>query len=243
MRALIHRCLVLLAAVSGLSLPSAAQWTASAYIGAAHTQNSFLGIQQPALGTNIRFHDTAYHGESFEPPLYYGVRGGYWFRRYWGAEVEFTHLKVFTKVDHPALVIGILNGASINSRLPIDNIVQRFSISHGVNLLLANVVVHQALWPSKDEKHARAYFALRFGVGATIPHPESTIQNVVDEHYQTGSPVVQLAASFEHRVWGRVYWMGEYKFTRVREKVAVKAGTAVTLLESHHVITGPAIHF
>jgi hypothetical protein len=37
--------------------------------------------------------------------------------------------------------------------------------------------------------------------------------------------------------------MGEYKFTRVREQVDVNSGTATTLLESHHLVTGPAIHF
>ena len=243
MRMLAHRSGLLLALLSCASIPSFAQWTAAAYIGSAHTQNSFLDVEQPALGTNIRFHDVAYQGESFQPPLYYGIRGGYWFRRYWGAEVELTHLKIFARVDQPATVTGVLNGTPINSLSPINTIVQRFSISHGDNLLLANAVFHHQLWSSRGSDVPRAYIALRFGVGATIPHAESTIENAVDEHYQAGSPAIQLAGSLEVRLWRRVYWMGEYKFTRTRQQVDVSSGTAATLLQSHHVVTGPAVHF
>lgn len=233
----------LLAIVCWLNVRSPAQWTASGYIGEAHTQNHSLVVQQPALGTNIRFSDVANRGESFHPPLYYGVRSGYWFRRYWGAEIEFTHLKMFAKVDQPAIVTGILNGVPINSLVPINTIVQRFSISHGVNLLLANAVFHHELGRSDQERAPRAYIALRFGAGATIPHAESTIQNVTDEHYEVGSPAVQLAASLEVRTWNHLYWMGEYKFTRARAEVGVNSGTATTLLESHHLVTGPVLHF
>jgi lipid A oxidase len=232
-----------LALVLCLSARSAAQWTAGGYLGAAHTQNHALVIQQPSLNTDIRFNDVAYRGESFQPPLYYGVRGGYWLHRHWGAELEFIHLKVFANADQPAVATGTLNGATINARVPINTIVQRFSISHGVNLLVANAVLHQELGRANDESRTRAHVVLRLGVGATIPHAESTIQNAPDEHYQVGSPAIQLAASVEVRTWDRLYWMGEYKFTRARERVDVNSGTATTLLESHHLVTGPVIHF
>lgn len=141
------------------------------------------------------------------------------------------------------MVTGTLNGATINSLVPINTILQRFSISHGVNLLLANAVLHHGFGNSDQEKNARAYVALRVGAGATIPHTESTIQNVIDEHYQLGGPAIQLAVSVGVRTWNRLYWMGEYKFTRTREQVGVNSGTATTLLESHHLVTGPVIHF
>jgi hypothetical protein len=226
-----------------LNLRCTAQWIAGGYIGEAHTLNSGLTIRQPALGTDVRFHDISYRGESFEPPLYYGVRGGYFFRPKWGVEVEFTHLKVFANVNQAATVTGILNGAPIDARQPVNAIVQRFSISHGVNLLLANAIFRQELWRSSDEKTARAYLNVRLGAGATIPHAESTIQGRADEHYQVGSPVVQFAGGIELRIWKRWYWMGEYKFTRIREQVDINSGTAKSLLQSHHVVTGPSVHF
>jgi hypothetical protein len=243
MRAAFHCLLVLFAVAYCMNVPASAQWTAAAYFGAAHTQNSFLDVRQQALGTDIRFHNIAYHGKSFQPPLYYGLRTGYWFRHHWGVEAELTHLKVFARVEQTARVTGTLNGVAIDSQVPINSIVQRFSISHGVNLLLANAVFHQAMGRSREPGHPRAYAVLRFGAGVTIPHAESTIQNLVDEHYQVGSPAFQVAASVEVRIWERLYWTAEYKFTRTREQVDVNSGTATTLLLSHHFATGPAIHF
>ncbi len=240
---LMQRFGLLLVIVCWASLPSAAQWTVGGYSGAAHTQNSDLAIEQTTLGTNLRFSNISYRGESFQPPLYYGARGGYFFRRRWGAEAEFTHLKVFANVNQPATVSGTLNGTAINFRQPINTIVQRFSISHGVNLLLANAVFRQELWRSDGEKPGPIILDLRFGAGSTIPHAESTIQGHADEHYQVGSPAIQAAGGIELRLWHRVYWTGEYKFTRIREKVNVISGTATSLLESHHIVTGPVIHF
>jgi hypothetical protein len=226
-----------------LNLHCRAQWIAGGYIGEAHTLNSGLTIRQPALATDISFHDISYRGESFQPPLYYGVRGGYFLRSRWGVEAEFTHLKVFANVDRIAAVTGTLNGAPIDYREPVNAIVQRFSISHGVNLLLANAIFRHELWRSNNERSARAYLSLRLGAGATIPHAESTVQQRTDEHYQVGSPALQFAGTIELRICKRWYWMGEYKFTRTSEQVDVSSGIAKSLLQTHHVVTGPNIHF
>ena len=225
-----------------VSVPSFAQWEIAGYLGGAHTQNSNLILNQPSLGTNLRLGEISYRGESFQSPLYYGVRGGYCFRPHWGAEIEFTHLKVFANVSQPAAISGTVNGAAVNTRQPVDTIVQRFSISHGVNLLLANVVVRQQLWRPPSGL-GRLLLAFRFGAGATIPHAETTMQGRADEHYQTGSPVIQLTGGVALKVWRKLYWMGEYKYTRVQEQVDVFSGTATSLLQSHHVVTGPVIHF
>jgi hypothetical protein len=226
-----------------LNLHCGAQWIAGAYIGEAHTLNSGLTIRQPALATDISFHDISYRGESFQTPLYYGVRAGYFFHPKWAVEAEFTHLKVFANVNQTATVTGILNGTLIDAREPVNTIVQRFSISHGVNLLLANAIFRHELWRSNDEKSAGAYVSLRLGAGATIPHAESTVQQRTDEHYQVGSPALQFAGTIELRICKRWYWMGEYKFTRTREQVDVSSGIAKSLLQTHHVVTGPSIHF
>lgn len=226
-----------------LSLRCAAQWIAGGYIGGAHTLNSGLTIRQPALGTDVQFHDISYRGESFQPPLYYGVRAGYIFGRKWGVEAEFTHLKVFVNVDRTAKITGTLNGTPIDVREAINAIVQSFSISHGVNLLLANAIFRHELWHSNEERAARAYLNLRVGAGTTIPHAESTVQGRADEHYQAGSPAIQVAGNIELRIWKRWYWVAEYKFTRIREQVDISSGTAKSLLETHHVVTGSSVHF
>ena len=153
------------------------------------------------------------------------------------------NLKVFTRVNQPALVTGTLDGMPVNSRELVSSVVQRFSISHGVNLLMANAVFRQQLARRSSQELGRVMLALHLGAGTTIPHAESTIQGHADEHYQVGSPVIQAAAGVEMRLWRKLYWTGEYKFTRTREQVNVFSGTARSLLESHHLVTGPVIHF
>src|ERR1051326_7438621 len=226
-----------------VSSPCAAQGTLGGYFGGAHTQASALDLWQPFNGNNLRFHKISYRGESFQPPLYYGLRAGYFFHEHWGVEAEFTHLKVFANVDQPVTITGVLNGSPISSNLPVSNIMQRFSLSHGVNLLMVNGVCRHPLTRAVGEKHPRCYATLRFGAGATIPHVESTIQNLTDEHYQAGRPAIQVGGGLDVRTWRRVYWMAEYKFPRVREQVDVKFGTVTTLLQSHHLVTGPVFHF
>ncbi len=81
------------------------------------------------------------------------------------------------------------------------------------------------------------------GGGTTIPHAESTIEGQADEHYQTGNPAIQAAAGAELRILRHLYWMGEYKYTRTRQHVNVFSGIADTLLQTHHLVTGPVVHF
>ncbi len=83
----------------------------------------------------------------------------------------------------------------------------------------------------------------KLGAGATLPHAESTILNVSEEHYQLGRPALQFAGGAELRVWRKFYWMAEYKLTRNRQRVDVPSGTVEMLLLSHHGVTGLAVHF
>ena len=53
----------------------------AAFIGGARTLDSPLTISQPAAGTQLTFRDVRLDGWTFEPPLYYGFRGAYFFYR------------------------------------------------------------------------------------------------------------------------------------------------------------------
>jgi hypothetical protein len=228
----------LLAAALALcwAAPARAQWELAGYIGGAHTQNSNLHLRQPALGNDLEFHDVSYRGESFQSPLYYGGRGGYFFRKWIGAEVEFTHLKVFSNTDRNVLVTGELAGKAFSATVPMQSIVQRFSLSHGVNLLLANIALRRGIG------RERLLLTARAGAGTTIPHAESEIFGITDQHYQGARPALQLAAGAELHLWRSMYWLGEYKFTRCDERVDAHEGTAGALLRTHHLATGIAFH-
>jgi hypothetical protein len=235
-------CLVVLCLC--IAIPAVAQWEVAGYIGSAFTQNSDLTLRQPSLRTNLRFGNISYRGESFQSPVYYGVRGGYTFRPHWAGEIEFTHLKVFANVNQSVPINGTLNGAPVSTRQPMNTIIQGFGISHGVNLLMGHIVFRQPLWrPAPRHAQGRLILTFRLGAGTTIPHAETIIEGHANEHYQIGSPVIQLGGGVELSVWRKLHWMGEYKYTRTDEQVNVYSGNATTLLQSHHVITGPVIEF
>ena len=167
-------------------------WVASVYFGGAHSLNSNVHLDQAALGTNLRFRNVAYESQSFTSPPYYGGYLGRHFGKHFGLEVEFTHLKAFAKVAQPVAVAGILNGTPLNTTEPMNTIVQHFSISHGVNLLTADAVWRQNVL---NKPQLRVYG--KFGAGTTIPHAESIVQLHSEEHYQVGSPAIQLAGGGE----------------------------------------------
>jgi hypothetical protein len=153
-------------------------------------------------------------------------------------------LKVFAKTALPVGVAGILNGVPISTVEPMAALVQHFSISHGVNLLLADAIFRERLRQRPGGKLGDVVLLnLRLGAGSTIPHPESEIQGHVDEHYQVGSPALQAAAGVELQLWHKLYWEGEYKYTYTSQHVEVYAGRAQSVLDSHHLVTGPVIHF
>src|SRR5205823_13771467 len=134
--------------------------------------------------------------------------------------------KVFADVVQSVRADGVLNGRPIGAQLPMNTIVQRFSISHGVNLLTANLVFGEQFFRHPGEKLGRVLVSVRFGAGTTIPHAESAIQGHINEHYQFGSPALQAAAGAQVRLLRHLYWMGEYKYTRTRQHVNVFSGTA-----------------
>src|SRR5688572_28637274 len=131
-------CLSTLLLVAVAAIPCRAEWQAAAYLGGAHTQNTDVHIRQPGLGTDLTFRDVSHRGESFESPQYYGVRAGYFFTRNFALEGEFIHLKVFANLERPVETSGTLTGAAVSGHLPMNTFVQRFSVSHGMNLLLVN---------------------------------------------------------------------------------------------------------
>jgi len=227
----------------GLAWPARSEWRVAAYLGGAASQRSSVAIDQPALGTNLRLRRVEFEGQSFRSPVYYGSRAGYVFGRGFGVEAEFIHAKVFARVQRPVEVDGMLRGAPISGRRPMESIVGRFSISHGLNLLLGNVVYSRGLGRRSRRSPPRVLLTGRFGVGGTIPHAESEVLGAAREQYQGGRPVVQTAGGVELRLWRGLHWVGEYKFTRSAQRVDIAGGTAETLLRSHHGIFGLAYHF
>jgi len=210
--------------------PGLAGWRFAAYLGGAANHNSKLKIEQPARATSLELRGVSWQGRSLEPPVYYGYRLGYFFGSF-GVEAEFIHQKIYARPDRLVEAQGTLHGQSVQGRLPLNALIEQFSVSHGLNMLLANLAWERRL-------AERTFLQLRFGSGPTIPHPESTIRGESRQGYELGRAAVQAAAGVEFRLWRGLHALGEYKFTRTRQKVTVVAGGAETLVRSHHGVFG-----
>jgi hypothetical protein len=223
---------------------AAAEWVLAVYLGSAHTISAPLLLTQPQAGNDLRLAWVDYRGESMTPPLYYGYRvslfpqASSWI----GVEGEFIHLKVYANTDRTTRMSGTLRAEAVDGMLPIRSVVERFSISHGLNLVVLNVVVRRTLHGRRDGRGEVELFG-RAGIGPTLPHAESTIDHVSREGYALGSPALQTATGLEIRVSKRLTVLAEYKLSRTRQTVDVDRGEMRGSFVSHHVVVGIARHF
>jgi hypothetical protein len=125
-------------------------------------------------------------------------------------------------------ISGTIRGQSVAGPRSIGEVLDRFSITHGVNLLLVNAVMRK--WGLVG----------RLGVGGSIPHAESAAGGVSLERYQWGALSLQESAGAEIRIAGSLYASGEYKLTRTAQNVTIVSGSARTPLVTHHLVLGVA---
>jgi len=232
-RSLRHRVLFFIVSMAVLLTPrpSEAQWYAGGYLGANHTHSASVTIDQPMLNRSLTFKDVDFDGRPFAAPQYYGWRVGRLIgqARTFGVELEFIHLKVIGRTDHVYPVSGLESGDP--GPLPMNAIVQRYAMTHGLNFALINLVMRTPV---------RGPFAIvwRAGVGPTLPHAETTIDGQPRDQYEYGGPGAQLSAALDIRTWRFISTSAEYKFTVARPRIDVAGGTGVTTSATHQLALG-----
>ena len=237
------RLLVAIGFVLGLPHAAAADWMVSGFFGQVWTRPSTVQLALPEQHTELELVDLHYHSDSFTSPPYYGYRIS-WLPRARPSialEAEFIHAKVFADTDRAATVHGTLRGASIDTSLPVSIIAQRLAMSHGLNLILANVVVRRSWETSPGRQRVAATF--RAGAGPTLPHAESTIFGVDREQYEAGGFAAQLGGGLEVAIGRGFQFLGEYKFTWTTAQIDVAGGTAEIPARSHHLVGGLGYRF
>jgi hypothetical protein len=228
--------------VASVPAPVSAEWTLGVFIGVCRTPDTSLTLRQADRSTEVTLDPVHYDSGSFDSPLYYGYRVGFFPRARWfGVEGEYIHLKVFADTSRPTHVTGTLDGRPIDETRPFGSVIERFSISHGVNALFVNAVFRRQAAASAPTP-ARWSITGRVGAGPSIPHPESTIGGIDFEHYEWGALALQAAGGAEVHVAGPLSVMGEYKLTRTKQDVTVAGGSAQTTLVTHHLAFGVVAH-
>jgi hypothetical protein len=222
-----------------LGLPASqaeAQWYFAGYLGANATSPADVSIDVPPSNLSLTFRDVEFDAHPFESPQYYGWRvcklfaaGGRV-----GVEFEFTHLKVIGLTDATYAVDGTSGAVPLPAGAPMRTIVERYSMTHGLNFLVGNLVVRQPLGSG------RAAFVGRAGGGATIPHTETTVLGGSVDTYESGGFGFHAAAGIDVQLKGRLSFVAEYKFTHASPEISVTGGTSRTTSASHHVAFGLA---
>jgi hypothetical protein len=195
-----------------------ADWTVAGYLGASHTGPATLRLDvtgpSTASGVHQAVTDIHFDSASFQSPPYYGYRVG-WFASTHatvGIEAELIHLKAFAQAaDLPSAI-------------------QRFSMSHGLNLLLGNIVWRTSGGPLGLQ--------VRGGIGVAIPHGESEVLGAAQEQYEMSSAAVQAAAGPTVRLGDHLKAFAEYKLTSAAPTVSVAGGTIKGRYTSQHLAFG-----
>lgn len=235
----------LVACVVGLPSSAHADWIASAYLGHAWTRSSTVTLALPDRQTAVEIGGVEYRGESFQSPQYYGYRVT-WIpdaHRWIGIEAEVIHAKVYAQTDRLVHFRGTLDGADIDATVPLSSVVQRLAMSHGLNFILANVVLRRELGPVDAAGTPRFAIVARLGVGPTVPHAETTVENTNRDQYESGGLGAQVAGGVEGTVWKRLAVLAEYKFTTATPELELDGGTITVPSRSHHLVGGLAYRF
>ena len=237
--------LVLGSGVLTLASLARAEVELSIFTGVALSQDSDLDLHQTG-GTDLTFHDVSFEGRDFETPPYYGARG-LWFPSddsHWGFGAEFFHMKMYAKMGDTVRVTGRRNGTSVDDNERISDTIESFSLSHGLNYALGDIVYR---WmPGQRGQdflgHLTPYAG--FGFGVAIPHVESNVNGTFHEEYQVHGPGVQALTGVnvmlnEH--WGLMF---EYKFTYANlDSLDIPDGSIEVTPLTHHLVTGITFQF
>ncbi|HEV2611351.1 MAG TPA: outer membrane beta-barrel protein [Noviherbaspirillum sp.] len=215
----------------------------SIYPGTSHTRDSDLSINQPGRGTGITLRDVEWGADPFKPAPYYGLRLTHFFDASpsWGVALDFTHYKMYAKTGRAVRVDGILQGAPVNVVAPMDRYVQRFEISHGVNVLSVNGLYR---WLDTGLAGGRLTPYIGGGLAYYRPHSENTVAGAYHETgYRSSGFGFQVLGGVGYQFTERVSAFLETKYNSGTAKVGVFQGEAETPLRSFHATAGISYRF
>jgi len=243
------RGLALLAAgaLSGLADTALAETMASFYLGASHTRNSDVRISQPGTASDATFRSVSWDSESFKKPRYYGIRVSHFLedRPDWGIGFDFTHDKVYARTSQVVHVDGTWNGVPVNEDAPMNQRVQSFSMSHGVNILALNMYHRWMHRTSNAFPYGRWQPYAGAGLTYYLLHPENTVNGQKNnESYQGAGFGYQLLGGLQYGITQTVGAFIEAKYNSGKVEVdTAGGGRGETELKSSQLLAGVSVAF
>jgi hypothetical protein len=228
----------------GACLPARvdAQWYFAAYMGANHNSPADVSFDDPAAHTAVVFHDVSFQSQPFHFPLYAGGRFGHLFRgRRFGVEAEWLHMKVIAETSQSTHVTGTLFGDAIDSTFPMDQLIQRYDMTHGLNFLMGNFVVRLPLGAGTSTHPASVVF--RVGAGPTVSGTDSQAGDIVVQRYEHAGFGGQAAAGLDLPIGGAWSALVEYRLTYASPQISVGGGHGRTTAIANQIAFGLAVGF
>jgi lipid A oxidase len=235
-------CLAAVSETKPQEVKRKAEWVLVPYVGQSDTAASSLTISQPSTNTRLKYDKVHWDEEPYKGPIYYGFKAVYWPSptATIGYNFDFIHYKVYADVDRTTRVTGTLNGNPYNQTETIRNTLNRFSISHGVNLMTLGVVARKPMQISERFPSGRLQPYGGVGLGIVINHPENRINDgFFFEKYQWGGFGWQIYLGAEYRVNSKWGVFAEYKYTDYEPTVDMAlGGSGTTRLRTNHLAFG-----
>jgi lipid A oxidase len=243
-RSAVTGTLLLTAMLAGLAAPApgAAENIFSIYGGSSFTRDSDLRISQRG-GTGLGLRDVRWDADPFKPAPYYGLRYTHFLERHpaWGIAFDYTHYKMLAQTDRMLAVDGSWQGAGVNGQARMDQYVQHFDLSHGVNMLSLNGIYR---WQNPGLLQGRLQPYVGVGIVHYRPHSENTVNGLAHETgYDASGFGYQLMGGAQYQIGDRWGLFGELKFNSGTARVGIAGGDAETSLRTFHALGGLQYRF
>ncbi|MGH8677189.1 MAG: hypothetical protein ACREUQ_02405 [Burkholderiales bacterium] len=225
---------------------ASAETTLSLSLGQSSTRDSALKIEQPSTSSAATFEGVSWKDRSYEAPIYYAIRLAHYFESspQWGLSLDFVHYKVYAQTEKSVKVSGTWNGFAVNEDAPLDQRVQGFSISHGVNFLGVSVLHRWLVDRTTRFPNGKWQPYLGGGPVLYVLHPENTINGLTaDEKYQTSGFGFQVFTGVTYRLTAHWSLTAESRYDKGEARVDIAGGTAETDLQSFHLTFGIGYSF
>ena len=223
-----------------------AEWFVSGYLGAASTHDSDVELNRPG-GTQLTFSDISWDDKSFESPLYYGMRVGYWFnsRPNWAVAIDFTHAKMHSDPNQSVSVSGTRDGTPVSGQERLGDTFDELSFSHGHNLLTVNGMYRWLNLGKSDRDFLnRLQPYVLAGLGIAYPHVEVKVEGSDTYEYQFTGFAAQGGAGLDVNITRWLSAFAEYRLGYAEIDADLEGGGALkTEPWTHHVTLGVTFSF
>jgi opacity protein-like surface antigen len=223
-----------------------AEWAVGLYGGKTTTQDSDVDLVQPG-GTNLSFGDVSWDDESFESPIYYGIRTTYWTDRSpnLGIGLDLYHIKMIYDRSQTVTVTGTRNGTPVSDSEPLGNTFDNLQFSHGLNIVTLNGLYRWFPNGGRDDSFmGRIQPYAGVGLGIAVSHVEVATTGTNTEEYQYTGPAFQGDVGVNFDILKNLSAFTGYKLSYTNIDADLNGGGSLeTDSWTHHFTIGMSYNF